>query len=126
MSGFTGKGRLGEGSEHCALCQAQKGVVPVMQYPDGTSPADSTPIILDLEGRSIIPDSPALAFIAHLLEAMLAKRFFFGSRPSLAEFGLYGQLPQRRSLYFLCVEETCSQGISVGSIHRCSVGAGGW
>lgn len=177
MGGFTGEGNLGEGSKHDALRQAQKGVVPVVQYLDSTYHADSTPIMLDLEsrhaGRSIIPDSPALAFIAHLLEdmadeslplamfyfrwmddakwcgrrqitgwngpldnatldsyaenfmlrqqqklgplrdmpresvlaiyhqfldaleAMLAKRFFFfGSRPSLAELGLYGQLTQ--------------------------------
>lgn len=47
-------------------------VIPVLEYPDGTLAYDSTPLVYDLEqrhqGRSVIPDDPATAFIAHLLE----------------------------------------------------------
>lgn len=178
MGGFTGRANLGEGEQReTALQKAAKGVVPVVEYPDGSYHADSTPIILDLEmrhaGRSILPPSPAIRFLADLLEdiadeylpfpmfyfrwtddaewcarrqmtgwsgalddatldayarnfierqqgqlgalkalpretvlasyhgfldameAQLRRNFFlFGSRPSIAEFGLYGQLSQ--------------------------------
>ncbi len=47
-------------------------VIPVLEYPDGSFANDSTPLIYDLEerhkGRSVIPDDPARAFIAHLIE----------------------------------------------------------
>ena len=47
-------------------------VIPVVHYPDGTWKNDSTPLLYDLEARhserSIVPDDPALAFIAFLLE----------------------------------------------------------
>jgi len=47
-------------------------VIPVLEYPDGSFANDSTPLIYDLEARhaerSIVPDDPAQAFIAHLLE----------------------------------------------------------
>ena len=174
QGGFTGGGKLGDGTE---LEKAGKGIVPVVCYPDGSYHADSTPILYDLERRhserSILPDDPGHAFLAHLIEDMadewlplpmfyfrwtddqqwcgerqmigwlgaiddeaLAKTskqfldrqvgqlgalrafpreamleqyrrvlgvleqqfreslFLFGSRPSIAEFGLYGQLTQ--------------------------------
>lgn len=179
MGGFTGSADLGSDvdSVETPLSKAKKGVVPVVEYPDGSYKADSTPIMLDLEarheGRSIMPTNPAIAFLAYFIEDMcdeylpfpmfyfrwveddkwcgrrqmtgwngalddktldeyatnflnrqqsqlgplkamprefvlenyhkfldameqqLASNFFlFGSRPSLAEFGLYGQLTQ--------------------------------
>ena len=50
-------------------------LMPVLEYPDGTRRTDSTPLALDLEerepvGRSILPDDPALAFRALLIEDM--------------------------------------------------------
>jgi glutathione S-transferase len=161
QGGFTGTGQLGAGTE---LEQAGKGIIPVVRYPDGSYHADSTPIIYDLETRhaerSVIPDDPGHAFLAHLIEDMADEwlplpmfyfrwtddqqwcgdrqmvgwfgvidrqvgqlgllraqprdtvleqyrrvlrvledqlkhsLFLFGSRPSIAEFGLYGQLTQ--------------------------------
>jgi glutathione S-transferase len=164
------------------LAKAGKGIIPVMQLPDGRYWADSTPMILALEQmhpavRSVLPDDPADRFLALLLEdiadewlvfamfdfrwakpvdqefcarrqmagwfgampgdefdkvvdafrnrqvGMLARagdlganrplwyegyarvlkaielqvqhsRFFFGGRPSIGDFGLYGQLSQ--------------------------------
>lgn len=47
-------------------------VIPVLEYPDGTFANDSTPLIYDLERRhserSVIPDDPGQAFLAHLIE----------------------------------------------------------
>lgn len=47
-------------------------VIPVLQYPDGTFANDSTPLLYALEerhaGRSIVPDDPGHAFLAHLIE----------------------------------------------------------
>ncbi len=48
-------------------------IMPVVQFPDGTYHTDSTPIIYRLEDlhpsqRSVLPDMPALAFVAALIE----------------------------------------------------------
>lgn len=55
-----------------ALGQVRAPVIPVLEYPDGHFDNDSTPVIYDLEARHaerrIVPDDPAQAFIAHLLE----------------------------------------------------------
>ncbi|WP_374284133.1 glutathione S-transferase N-terminal domain-containing protein [Novosphingobium sp.] len=55
-----------------ALTQVRAPVIPVLRYPDGHYDNDSTPVIYDLEARHterrIVPDDPAQAFIAHLLE----------------------------------------------------------
>lgn len=57
------------------LKTAGKGMVPVMQYPDGRYWADSTPLACDLElrhpdQRSINPPDPGQAFLSHLIEDM--------------------------------------------------------
>ena len=55
-----------------ALQQVKAPVIPVLQYPDGHFANDSTPLVYDLEERhaerSVVPPSPASAFLAHLLE----------------------------------------------------------
>jgi glutathione S-transferase len=55
-----------------ALQQVKAPVIPVLQYPDGHFANDSTPLAYDLEerhaDRSLVPPSPAHAFLAHLLE----------------------------------------------------------
>lgn len=57
------------------IAHVRPAVIPVFQYPDGSYHNDSTPLIYDLERRhpecrSIIPDDPGLAFLAHLIEDM--------------------------------------------------------
>ena len=60
------------GAAREALAQVRAPVIPVLQYPDGHFDNDSTPLVYDLEARhserSVVPDDPAQAFIAHLLE----------------------------------------------------------
>ncbi len=55
-----------------ALAQVRAPVIPVLRHPDGHYDNDSTPVIYDLEARHaqrrIVPDDPAQAFIAHLIE----------------------------------------------------------
>ncbi len=64
------------GPEHeTERAQVKPAVIPVIQYPDGSYHNDSTPMILDLERlhpgqRSVLPDNPADAFLALLLEDM--------------------------------------------------------
>jgi len=74
VGGFTGEGNLGndESGNGSPLTRAAKGVVPVVAYPDGNYRADSTPIIDELEtlheGRSVIPPTKAMEFLARLIE----------------------------------------------------------
>ena len=60
------------GAAREALTQVRAPVIPVLQYPDGHFDNDSTPLVYDLETRhyerSVVPEDPAQAFIAHLLE----------------------------------------------------------
>lgn len=63
-------GYLGTAGE---LRAAGKGMIPVLQTPEGSYWADSTPIILNLEERhpgqrSLLPDDPADRFLSLLLE----------------------------------------------------------
>lgn len=55
-----------------ALAEVRAPVIPVLRYPDGHYDNDSTPVIYELEARHaqrrIVPDDPAQAFIAHLIE----------------------------------------------------------
>ena len=74
---FSGGGTLGSDDQNAGdskLRRANKGVVPVVEYPDGTYKADSTPIIYELERlhpeRSVIPPHAGLAFLSHLIEDM--------------------------------------------------------
>jgi glutathione S-transferase len=63
-------GYLSSGGE---LKEAGKSMIPVLQYPDGSYWADSTPLAYALEARhpanrSIMPPDPGQAFISHLIE----------------------------------------------------------
>ncbi len=63
-------GYIGEGGE---LKAAGRGMIPVMQLPDGRYWADSTPMILEMEkrhpeGRTLLPDDPADRFLSLLIE----------------------------------------------------------
>jgi glutathione S-transferase len=66
------RGYIGKGGE---LAAAGKGMIPVLQYPDGSYHADSTPLAYALEQRhpdqrSVIPPDPAMALLSHLIEDM--------------------------------------------------------
>ena len=54
-------------------------VIPVLEYPDGMFINDSTPLLFDLEechqGRSIIPEDEADAFLALIIEDMADELF---------------------------------------------------
>jgi glutathione S-transferase len=55
------------------LAQVKVPVIPVLRFPDGRHANDSTPLLLELERllpgrRSIVPDDPAQAYLALLLE----------------------------------------------------------
>lgn len=62
----------GAQSSSAATQQVKAPVIPVVRYPDGSYHNDSTPLLYDLEARhaerSIIPEDPGTAFLAHLLE----------------------------------------------------------
>ena len=74
QSMFSGAGKLGEGDLDSPLTRAGKGVVPVVQYPEGVFKSDSTPIMHELErlhsNRSIIHPHPGIAFLSSLIEDM--------------------------------------------------------
>jgi glutathione S-transferase len=64
------RGYLGSAPE---LQKAAKGMIPVIQIPEGDYWADTTPMIYELEKRhagerSVIPNDAALAFLSHLIE----------------------------------------------------------
>jgi len=52
-------------------------VIPVIRKPDGSWTNDSTPFLLSIEGegRSLVPDDPALRFVCLLLEDMADEWF---------------------------------------------------
>src|SRR5712675_1833538 len=49
-------------------------LIPVLQYPDGSFRGETTTLAYDLEarhqGRSVVPDDKAVAFVCDLLEAL--------------------------------------------------------
>jgi glutathione S-transferase len=62
----------GRQTHEAATSKVKAPVIPVLEYPDGQFANDSTPLIYDLEARhperSIVPEEPGLAFLAHLIE----------------------------------------------------------
>ena len=67
--------QLGTPGAPDALAQVKVPVIPVLRFPDGRLANDSTPLIRELERlhpgeRSVVPDDPAQAFVASLLEDM--------------------------------------------------------
>jgi glutathione S-transferase len=67
--------QLGTPGAPDALAQVKVPVIPVLRFPDGRHMNDSTPLVRELERlhpgeRSVVPDDPAQAFVAFLLEDM--------------------------------------------------------
>lgn len=67
--------QLGTPGAPDALAKVKVPVIPVLRLPDGRHLNDSTPLIRELERlhpgvRSVVPDDPAQAFLAALLEDM--------------------------------------------------------
>lgn len=62
----------GRSAHELAMQKVKAPVIPLLEYPDGSFANDSTPLIYDLDERhperSIIPDDPGTAFLAHLIE----------------------------------------------------------
>jgi glutathione S-transferase len=67
--------QLGTPGAPDALARVKVPVIPVLRFPDGRHANDSTPLILELDerfagARRVVPDDPAQAFLARLLEDM--------------------------------------------------------
>jgi glutathione S-transferase len=61
------------GHDSAEIADVRPRVIPVIRFPDGTLHVDSTPMLDELEAlhpgeRSVVPDDPAPAFLAFLLE----------------------------------------------------------
>ena len=83
------------------LARAGKQIIPVLQYPDGSYWADSTPLAYALEvrhpgQRSIIPGDPGMAFLSHLIEDLADEVLLLTKRPTrVAEILPYGDARPR-------------------------------